>query len=123
MYHSNLKHAFIVFHLTLATVLLVLSVATAVDAAGIGVDTSPNWHLFVLATAEAIAAILFVIPLTTRPGGGLLIIILLIAFFIHAFTGDYPLNLLVYAAGVYFVVVHGNALGKTAQKLVQPQVE
>ena len=33
MYHGNLKRAFIVFHLTLATVILVLSVATAVDIA------------------------------------------------------------------------------------------
>ncbi|MCP4768314.1 MAG: hypothetical protein GY875_18855 [Gammaproteobacteria bacterium] len=104
--HSSL------FHLTLAIIILVLSVATAIDAAGLLADTSPNWHLFILATAESIAAILFVIPLTTRLGGGVLIVILLFAFCVHALVGDLQLPLLVYIVGTMLVVVHGNAMGK-----------
>ena len=113
--HRNLKRAFIVFHLTLAAVILVQSVSTAVHAAGVQVDTAPNWHLFVLATIEAIAAVLFVFPRTIRVGGGVLLIILLIAFFAHVHTGDTQLHLLVYAASVFFIVVHGSAMGRSVQ--------
>ncbi len=119
MYRGEVKRAFIVFHLTLAIVILVLSVATAVHAAGIRADTSPNWHLFALATGEAIAAVLFVLPWTTRLGGGVLIAILLIAFLAHALEGDHQLALLVYAAGTYLVVRHGNAMGRPANRGVR----
>ena len=114
MYDGKIKRAFIVFHLTLAVVILVLSVTTAVSAAGILDDTTPNWHLFTLATVEALAAVLFVIPRTTGLGGRLLMVILLFAFCLHAVGRDFQLPLLVYAAGAFFVVRHGNAMSKPA---------
>ena len=102
---KSVNRAFVIFHFTLAAVLFVLSVQTALGATGVAADASPNWLLFILATAEALSAILFVIPQTTSVGGKALLFILLLAFILHALLADIQLPLLVYAAGTYFVLL------------------
>ncbi len=111
----NLRHAFIVFHFTLGAVVLIQSVSTALQAAGVGAAPPANWQLVGFATLEALAAILFLVPRTTRPGGALLTVVLPVAFAVHALGGHVELGLLVYAAGALFVATHGNVLGSGMQ--------
>jgi hypothetical protein len=54
-----------------------------------------------------VAAIVFLIPRTMRIGALGLLVILAFAFGLHALRGDLALSLLVYAAAVSFVWVHG----------------
>jgi len=59
--------SFLGFHLTLAGVVLVQSVLTAFNAYSL--EGGADWHLFILASVESVAAIMFVIPVTLRVGG------------------------------------------------------
>jgi hypothetical protein len=103
--HAHLRRAFVACHLTLGLTLLVLSLS-AVAGAG-----RTDRHVLVLGSLEAIGAILFLLPRYTRVGAGLLLATLSAAIAIHAARGQFPGALLVYAAGVAFVAVHGSAYG------------
>lgn len=70
---------------------------------------SPNPHLLLLAGVETIAALLFLLPGTVRAGAIALLVVFGIAIVAHASRGEWPSNLLVYAAGTAFVLVHGSA--------------
>lgn len=107
MQQSNVRHAFLLFHITLGLVLFLLSARTAFAAVG-----APNWYLSAFATVEAIAAILFLIPSTKRLAGWALCTILLTAFGLHAAADDVQLQLLVFAAGTLFVTTHGSTIDK-----------
>ena len=72
----------------------------------------PPWeceivYLFILASVEAVAAILFVIPVTLRVGGISLCLVFFVAFTAHAIVGEFELGLLVYGAGTVFILFHG----------------
>ncbi len=69
-----------------------------------------NLHLVILAAAEALAAILFLIPKTLDIGGTVLLVVFAIAVAVHGIRGE--LSLFVYAAGVLLVMVHGSAFSK-----------
>lgn len=101
--HQHLRQAFVGFHLTLGLTLLVQSLS-AVARPG---RSDP--HVLVLGALEALAAVLFLMPRLMRVGAALLLVSLAAAMAIHATRGQFPGALLVYAAGVIFVAVHGTA--------------
>ena len=107
--HLSENRSIIVFHVTLAVVVFLLSVITANGALKLEGAAEPNWLLFILASTEAIAALLFLIPRTTVIGGYLLIVIFVIAFLLHLTIGEYQLPLLIYATGTYFIISHVKA--------------
>lgn len=88
--------AFTAFHWTLGLVVFFESLRTALGAAS-------NPHLLVLASVETLAAALFLWPRTLRLGAVLLIAVFAVAFLAHAWRGQFPGALLVYAAGALLV--------------------
>jgi hypothetical protein len=101
---ANLRRAFIGFHMVLGLALLYASVGTAIHAHHEG-----NLHIVLLAAVEAVGAALFLCPRTLRVGGWLLLFALVVALGHHALIGQFRPDLLVYAAGTIFVMVHGPA--------------
>ena len=104
----TLRRAFIAFHLALGLALLYASLRTAMTAmfAGRGHGGAP---VAVLAFVEAGGALLLLFPRTVRPGGALLLLTLMVAIVAHAAMLEFRPDLLVYAAGTAFVMVHGSA--------------
>jgi hypothetical protein len=107
MHRPTVARAFLVFHLTLGTVVFAQSLRSAIEAAGIGSAASPAWHVAALAGVEALAALLFLGPATLRLGGAVLMLTFAVAAAAHALRGELPGALLVYAAGTAFVMAHG----------------
>ena len=104
MNHKMIRIAFIGFHFTLAIVVLLQSVWGVKHAL-----STANHALLALAIVETLAAIVFMIPQTTRLGGLVLLLVFAVAFSVHLLHyGELELGLLVYAAGTLFVVIHGN---------------
>ena len=111
MYQSNqssqpVVRAFLVFWWTLGLLLIGHSVETAwyaLSARRHGIDL----HVAGLASVEAIAALLFLVPTTMRAGGSGLLAVFAIAFVLHAIKGELASQLVLYAVAVSFVVVHG----------------
>src|SRR5206468_3404723 len=102
--------AFIVFHLTLGLALLYGSVTTAIHGVSETLRQGhggAHFHLAVVGAVEAVGAALFLVPRTLKAGGWLLLSILAIATLFHATQGEFRPDLLVYAAGVWFVMAHG----------------
>jgi hypothetical protein len=112
MNRHALRRSFIAFHLTLGAVVLVESLITVLQAHGAGGAPHAGLGVAVLAGAEAVAALLFMLPATLRLGAVSLLAIFLFAVAFHGLHGELQLTLLVYAAGVFFVMVHGSAFGK-----------
>jgi hypothetical protein len=114
MNDQTLHRSFIIFHLTLGLVVLAQSLVTVF---GVGrSDFSKHAKLLValLAGAEAVAALLFIVPATLRAGAFALLAIFFFALAFHGLHGEFPSTLLVYAAGVFFVMTHGSTFGKGA---------
>ena len=110
MTSPNVRRAFMMFHAVLGGVLLILGHNTlfhALHAHGVG-------HLAFVAALEMIGAILLLIPRTLKVGGVALLVVLLPGFVAHLTRGEWELQLLIYAAGVWFVMVHGAAWGRPA---------
>ena len=102
-----LVRAFLSLYITLGLVVLAQSVQTIL-AAQRGEITGPDrLHALILGTVETLAALLFLVPRTMRVGAVALLAIFALAFAIHALGGNWHLALLVYAAGVLFVHIHG----------------
>lgn len=105
MNHKTIRIAFIGFHFTLAIVVLLQSVWGVKHALN-----TANHALLALAIVEALAAIIFLIPQTTRLGGLVLLLVFATAFSVHFLHyGESELGLLVYAAGTLFIIIHGSA--------------
>jgi len=102
---QNLRHAFLLFHLVLGAALLWGSVSTVLHLG----RSDP--HALVIGTIEAVAAAAFLVRRTMRIGAGVLLAVLALAFLIHTTRGEWRPDLLVYAAGVLLVGVHGDARG------------
>ena len=107
------RRSFIAFHLTLGVVVLVQSLITVLHASHAG---DPNRALAVFAGAEAVAAVLFLLPATLRAGASALLLIFAAAVTFHALHGELQSTLLVYAAGVVLVMAHGSAFGKASPR-------
>jgi hypothetical protein len=112
MSHHALRRSFVAFHLILGAVVLVESLMTVWYASGLGHSPHPNPILAVLAGAEAVAALLFILPAALRIGAASLLLIFIFALAFHGLHGELQLTLLVYAAGVMLVTAHGSAFGK-----------
>ena len=110
--HSPLvRRSLVAFHLVLGVGLLIGSVQTLLDA-------TSNWgsraslHLALLAGVEALGAALFLIPRTLRVGAALLLLALVVAFVTHGVLGHWRWDLAIFAAGTWFVAVHGPGWGE-----------
>ena len=112
MNRHALRRSFIAFHLTLGAVVLAQSLVTVLQAHGARGASHAGLGVAVLAGAEAVAALLFMLPATLRLGAVSLLAIFFCAVAFHGLHGELQLTLLVYAAGVFFVMVHGSAFGK-----------
>lgn len=112
MVTPTLRRSFIAFHLTLGLMLLFGSVRTAVHALAVRGGHS-SLHVAALAILEGAGAALFLFPRSMRAGGVLLLLSISLAVLVHAVAGEFRGDLLVYAAGTWFVMVHGSAWGTT----------
>lgn len=117
MSHGALRRSFIAFHVTLCAVIFVQSLTGALHAVAPRGLQHSNLALVALASAEALAALLFLWPAVMRWAGASLLLIFAIAATLHGLRGEFPSTLLVYAAGVSFVMAHGSAFA-SRQKLV-----
>jgi hypothetical protein len=99
----RIRQAFVAFHLILGLALLWGSVHTLLHLG------PTDLHARIVGTIEAVGAVAFLIPQTLRFGSALLLFSLFGALVLHAATGELRPDLLVYAAGVLFVMVHGSA--------------
>jgi hypothetical protein len=104
----------VAFHLVLGAGLLIGSVQTL-----LGALDSPTGHarihLALIAGVEAVGAALFLFPRTLRAGAALLLLALAVAFVTHAVRGQWRWDLVVFAAGTWFVAVHGPGWGEGAK--------
>jgi hypothetical protein len=98
---ERVRRAFLVFHVTLGLALLWGSVHTILH-----LGTS-DLHALIIGSIEALGAVAFLFPRTLALGAGALLLTLLGALAVHAARGEWRPDLLVYAAGVFFVAVHG----------------
>ena len=112
MNRHALRRSFIAFHLTLGVVVLAQSLITVLHVSDMSGGQHVRVGVAVLAGAEAVAALLFIVPATLRWGALALLAIFFFALAFHGLRGELQLTLLVYAAGVVFVLVHGSAFGK-----------
>lgn len=112
MNHITLRRTFIIFHLTLGIVVFIESVGTVLHSIGGQRIQHFNTALAVFASLEALAALLFLLPITMRLAGVALLLIFGAAIIFHGLHGKFLSTLLVYAAGVAFVMAHGSAFGK-----------
>ncbi|HTK81833.1 MAG TPA: hypothetical protein VL633_06035 [Bacteroidota bacterium] len=106
----SLRRTFVLFHITLAAVIFAQSIQTLTNVGHLRSADPSGSHLLMLAGAEAVAAILFVVPKTLRLGSIVLLFIFLLAISVHGIVHE--MGLLVYGAGVLFVAVHGDAFSK-----------
>jgi uncharacterized membrane protein YphA (DoxX/SURF4 family) len=102
----SLVRAFVVQWWTAGIVVLYLSLKTVYAGLQSGGGYDP--HAILVGSFEAIAALLFLIPRTLRIGAFGLLVTFAVVFVIHAFRLQFRGDLLVYAAVVSFVAVHGS---------------
>jgi hypothetical protein len=114
MNNQTLRRSFIIFHLTLGLVVLAQSLVTVFEIGRSDFSKHAKLLVALLAGAEAVAALLFIVPATLRAGAFALLAIFFFALAFHGLHGEFPSTLLVYAAGVFFVMTHGSAFGKSA---------
>lgn len=107
MASARLRRAFMLFHAILGGMLVLMShdvLYHSLHAHGFG-------HLTLVAALELIGAVLLLIPRTLTIGGVALLVVLIPGFVLHLTRGEWEPQLLIYAAGVYFIMVHGAAWG------------
>jgi hypothetical protein len=100
----SLMRSFLLLWMVTGVVLFVASVRTVAEAAG----PHANPHLVLLGGVEALSALLFLMPWTLRLGAVGLLTTIGIAFLVHTLMGQFRGDLLLYAAAVVFVSVHGS---------------
>ena len=105
----NVRRAFIILHAALGLGLVVGTLQTFLHT--MREHGGLNLHLGFLIAVEGIGALLFLIPQTLRVGAVALLIVLVGGFALHVTRGELEVQLLVYAAAVWFVMVHGAAWG------------
>ena len=102
----GLVRAFYALWWTVGIVIFYLSATTARGAVGRGHDAA-DLHALIIGSVEAIAALLFLVPRTMVWGGAGLLATFTAAFLLHAHAHHFAAPLLIYAAAVLFVMVHG----------------
>lgn len=104
----NVRRAFMLFHAVLGGGLLIMShnaLFHALHEHGFG-------HLMLVAALEMLGALLLLIPRTLKIGGVALLVVLVPGFVVQVTHGEWEPQLLIYAAGVYFVMIHGAVWGR-----------
>ena len=109
---TQLRRAFTAFHFCLGVALLWGSAHTVLDLG------PTDLHARVIGSVEALGAVAFLIPRMLRLGALLLIATIIPAAILHATRGEWRPDLLVYAAGVLLVMVHGRT-SETSMEVVQ----
>jgi hypothetical protein len=104
-----LRRSFVSFHCVLAAVVFLQSIVTVLHTVSAG--RSGHWLVW-FAGAEAVAAVLFLVPATMRVGAIFLLLIFSVAIVLHGLQGELHLSLVVYIAGVVLVMAHGSAFGR-----------
>jgi hypothetical protein len=112
---QHTRRAFQLFHATLGLGLLVMSLFGLTHALR---ELDTHGHFAFVTGLEAMGAVLLLIPRTVRWGGAVLLLILLPGLVYHLTQGDWEIELLIYAAGVWFVMVHGAAWGRGSRQPV-----
>jgi len=110
MTDKSFWRASVAFHMTLGVVVFLQSADAVHFALSGGVAGTLRTHMTILASVEAVGALLFLIPKTARWGGGILIVVFAIALLVHGILHGLPL--LVYAAGVILVMAQGGSYTK-----------
>jgi hypothetical protein len=105
MKEHTIARTFLALWWTLGILLVAYSVQTAWLSltASSGVDV----HVAILASTEAIAGLLFLVPKTMRAGGICLLAVFALALLLHGSKGQFEGQLLIYAVAVSLVMVHG----------------
>jgi len=101
-----LRRMIVVFHLALGIVILYGAATTALRG-GTG-----TLHIRLLASVEALGAVLFLVPRTLGTGALLLLLTIVLALAFHLSLGEWRGDLLVYAAGVGLIAAHGPTYGR-----------
>ena len=100
-----LMRAFLALWVITGVVLFYGSVMTAREGLRSGGHSGP--HLVLLGGVEAAAALIFLVPRAMRWGAAGLLLTIGVAFAVHAAMGQFRGDLVLYAATVTFVMVHG----------------
>jgi uncharacterized membrane protein YphA (DoxX/SURF4 family) len=100
---ERVRRTFLAFHVILGLALLWSSVHTVLHLG------STDLHARITGSVESVGAVAFLVPRTLRFGAALLLLTLVGAMLVHAGRGEWRPDLLVYAAGVVLVAVHGGA--------------
>ncbi len=103
------RRAFQVLHLLLGAGLMATGVETLVHALRDG-----GTPLAVVAAVTVVAAALFLVPRTVRLGGAVLLLVVLATLVERVLRGQWRLDLMVFAAGIWLVAAHGAAWGSSA---------
>ena len=103
----SVRRAFMALHLALGLGILVATLQTLLHVTR--EHGGPDLHVGFLVALEGIGAVLFLIPQTLRVGAIALLVVLLGGFAVHVSRGELEVQLLIYAAGVWYVMVHGAA--------------
>ena len=101
----KLLRAFLALWIVTGVALFVGGVETA--GAALGSARHANPHVALLGVMEAVAATIFLVPRAMRVGGVGLVGTILVALIVHTMLGEFRGDLLLYAATVVFVTVHG----------------
>jgi len=99
----QLRPAFMAFHVILGFALLWGAIHTLLHLG------PTDLHARIVGIVEGIGAVAFLIPWTLRLGAILLLMSLVGAVLLHTLQGELRPDLLVYAAGVVLVMLHGSA--------------
>jgi hypothetical protein len=97
--------AFLALWWTLGISLVWYSADTAWHALGAG--RNGDIHVVILASVEAIAGLLFLVPKTMRAGAMCLLAVFATAIVLHGIKGEFPSQLVLYGVAVSFVMIHG----------------
>jgi len=104
---ASQRRAFQLLHLVLGVGLLGTAIETLVRALHDG-----GAPLAAVAAITIVAAALFLVPRTVRLGGSVLLVVVLAVLVERLLRGQPRLDLMVFAAGIWFVMVHGAAWGR-----------
>jgi len=104
-----LRRAFTVFHYVLGLGIAFLAARTAIDGVT-GAHSLPPL-LVIGAGIEALGAVLFMFPRTLRVGGTIMLLTMTTVLILDSLSRHWRIDLLIYLAGTYYVMVHGATWG------------
>lgn len=105
--NRTLAQVLAAFRVVLGASLLYGSATTAIaSAVNAGVNHAGRIHVLLLASVEALGALLLLLPRTRQAGAVLLLLTIGLAFLLHLVRRELRPDLLVYLVGVVLVAVH-----------------